>query len=56
MAQAAVGDKGVRGPWNYWQVSSVAVEKTAISWCFTVATIPILEYKPDGEFIGPWGE
>ena len=51
-----LGDKGVAAPWNYWQVSSVAVEKNGNILVLHRGDDPILEYKPDGELIGPWGE
>ena len=51
-----LGDKGVPAPWNYWQVSSVAVEKNGNILVLHRGDDPILEYKPDGELIGPWGE
>ena len=50
------GDKGVPAPWNYWQVSSVAVEKNGNILVLHRGDDPILEYRPDGELIGPWGE
>ena len=51
-----LGDKGVAAPWNYWQVSSVAVEKNGNILVLHRGDDPILEYRPDGELIGPWGE
>src|SRR5579872_2943277 len=52
-----LGDKGLpAGPWNYWQVTSVAVEKNGNILVMHRGDDPILEYKPDGSLIGPWGE
>src|SRR3954469_5535435 len=52
-----LGDKGLpAGPWNYWQVSSVAVEKNGNILVLHRGDFPILEYRPNGDFIGPWGE
>jgi DNA-binding beta-propeller fold protein YncE len=51
------GDKHLpAGPWNYWQVSGVAVEKNGNILVMHRGDDPILEYKPNGDFIGPWGE
>src|SRR4051812_38955301 len=51
------GDKGLpAGPWNYWQVPSVAVEKNGNILVLHRGDNPILEYRPNGDFIGPWGE
>jgi DNA-binding beta-propeller fold protein YncE len=52
-----LGDKGLpAGPWNYWQVSSVAVEKNGNILVLHRGDYPILEYRPNGDLIGPWGE
>ncbi len=52
----ALGDKGFpSGPWNYWQVPSVAVEADGNILVLHRGDYPILEYRPDGSFIGPWG-
>lgn len=51
-----LGDKGFpAGPWNYWQVASVAVEKNGNILVLHRGDDPILEYRPNGDFIGPWG-
>lgn len=51
------GDKGfAAGPWNYWQVPSVAVEKNGNILVLHRGDFPILEYKPNGDFVGPWGD
>lgn len=53
----AIGDKGVpAGPWNYIQVTSVAVEHNGNILVQHRGNFPILEYRPNGEFIGPWGD
>jgi len=54
--KAPVGDKGFPSAWNYWQVTSVAVEKNGNILVMHRGDFPILEYKPNGELIGPWGE
>jgi DNA-binding beta-propeller fold protein YncE len=52
-----LGDKGVpTAAWNYWQVTSVAVEKNGNILVMHRGDDPILEYKPDGSLVGPWGE
>jgi len=52
-----MGDKGVpTAAWNYWQVTSVAVEKNGNILVMHRGDDPILEYKPDGSLVGPWGE
>ena len=52
-----LGDKGVPTVgWNYWQVSSVAVEKNGNILVLHRGDDPIMEYKPNGDFIGTWGE
>ena len=52
----ALGDKGYpAGPWNYWQVPSVTVEADGNILVLHRGDFPILEYAPDGKFIGPWG-
>lgn len=52
----AMGDKGyAAGPWNYWQVPSVTVEADGNILVMHRGDFPILEYEPDGKFIGPWG-
>ncbi len=51
-----LGDKGFpAGLWNYWQVSSVAVEADGNILVMHRGDYPILEYEPNGKFIGPWG-
>jgi DNA-binding beta-propeller fold protein YncE len=52
----ALGDKGFpAGPWNYWQVPSVTVEADGNILVLHRGDFPILEYEPNGKFIGPWG-
>jgi DNA-binding beta-propeller fold protein YncE len=52
----AMGDKGYpAGPWNYWQVPSVTVEADGNILVMHRGDFPILEYEPNGKFIGPWG-
>jgi DNA-binding beta-propeller fold protein YncE len=52
-----MGDKHLpAGPWNYGQVVSVAVEKNGNILVLHRGDDPILEYKPDGDFIGTFGE
>jgi 6-bladed beta-propeller len=51
------GDKKLSaGPWNYWQVTSVAVEKNGNILVLHRGDDPILEYKPNGDFIGTFGD
>jgi streptogramin lyase len=51
------GDKGVpSSSWNYWQVPSVAVEANGNILVLHRGDDPILEYKPNGDFIGRWGD
>ena len=53
----ALGDKGFpSGPWNYWQVPSVAVMANGNILVLHRGDYPILEYAPDGRFIGPFGD
>jgi DNA-binding beta-propeller fold protein YncE len=53
----ATGDKGLpAGPWNYWQVSGVAVAKNGNILVLHRGDYPILEYKPNGDFVGPWSD
>src|ERR1700755_2629027 len=54
--KAPVGDKGFPSAWNYWQVTSIAVEKNGNILVMHRGDFPILEYTPNGELIGPWGE
>jgi hypothetical protein len=55
--RAALGDKGFpAGPWNYWQVPGVAVERNGNVLVLHRGDDPILEYKPNGDLIGPWGD
>ncbi len=51
------GDKGLpAGPWNYWQVTSVAVKKDGNILVQHRGDDPILEYRPNGDFVGPFGD
>jgi hypothetical protein len=51
------GDKGLpAGPWNYIQVTSVAVKKDGNILVMHRGDDPILEYKPNGDFVGPFGD
>jgi DNA-binding beta-propeller fold protein YncE len=53
----ALGDKGFpAGPWNYWQVPGVTVEQSGNILVLHRGDDPILEYKPNGDLIGPWGD
>jgi hypothetical protein len=53
----ALGDKGIpAGPWNYWQVTSVAVEKDGNILVMHRGDDPVLEYTPTGDFIRVWGD
>jgi DNA-binding beta-propeller fold protein YncE len=53
----ANGDKGFpSGPWNYWQVPSVTVEKNGNVLVLHRGDYPVLEYDPSGKFLGPWGD
>ena len=52
-----VGDKGLAaGPWNYIQVTSVAVMKNGNILVMHRGDDPLLEYKPDGTLVGPFGD
>ncbi len=51
-----LGDKKIPAAWNYYQVSSVAVEKNGNILVLHRGANAILEYKPDGDFVGPWGQ
>lgn len=50
------GDKKIPAAWNYYQVTSVAVEKNGNVLVLHRGRNAILEYKANGDFIGPWGE
>jgi DNA-binding beta-propeller fold protein YncE len=55
--QAALGDKSFpAGPWNYWQVPGVTVEQNGNILVLHRGDDPILEYKPNGDLVGPWGD
>jgi DNA-binding beta-propeller fold protein YncE len=52
-----LGDKGLAaGLWNYWQVTGVAVEKNGSILVLHRGDDPILEYRPNGELIGTFGD
>ena len=52
-----LGDKKLpAGPWNYIQVTSVAVKKDGNILVMHRGDDPILEYKPNGDFVGPFGD
>jgi DNA-binding beta-propeller fold protein YncE len=52
-----IGDKGLpAGPWNYIQVTSVAVKKDGNILVMHRGDDPVLEYKPNGDFVGPFGD
>ena len=52
-----IGEKGLpAGPWNYWQVPGVAVAKNGNILVLHRGDHPILEYRPNGDFVGPWGD
>jgi DNA-binding beta-propeller fold protein YncE len=51
------GDKDLpAGPWNYIQVTSVAVAKNGNVLVMHRGDDPILEYKPGGTLVGPFGD
>lgn len=51
------GDKGfAAGPWNYWQVPGIAVAKNGNILVLHRGEYPILEYRPNGDFVGPFGD
>jgi 6-bladed beta-propeller len=51
------GDKGLpAGPWNYIQVTSVAVKKDGNILVLHRGDDPVLEYRPDGTLVGPFGD
>ncbi|MBN9590524.1 MAG: hypothetical protein BGN85_03830 [Alphaproteobacteria bacterium 64-11] len=51
------GDKGVpAGYWPFTQVASVAVKRDGNILVLHRNTDPILEYAPNGKFIGAWGD
>ena len=53
----ALGDKGLpAGPWNYWQVPGVTVEQNGNVLVLHRGDDAILEYKPNGDLVGPWGD
>ena len=52
-----IGDKGLpAGPWNYIQVTSVAVKKDGNILVMHRGDDPVLEYKPNGDLVGPFGD
>jgi hypothetical protein len=52
-----LGDRGFpAGPWNFGQVTSIAVKKDGNILVMHRGDDPILEYRPDGTFIGPFGD
>jgi len=52
-----IGDKGLpAGPWNYIQVTSVAVKKDGNILVMHRGDDPILEYRPNGDLVGPFGD
>jgi len=52
-----LGDKRLpAGPWNYIQVTSVAVKKDGNVLVMHRGDDPILEYKPNGDLVGPFGD
>lgn len=51
------GDKGfAAGPWNYWQVPGIAVAKNGNILVLHRGEYPILEYRPNGDFVRPFGD
>ena len=51
------GDKGLpAGPWNYIQVTSVAVKKDGNILVMHRGDDALLEYKPNGDLVGPFGD
>src|SRR3954466_8733768 len=52
-----LGDKGLpAGPWNYIQVTSVAVKKDGNILVMHRGDDPLLEYKPNSDLVGPFGD
>src|SRR5262249_29459881 len=52
-----IGDKGLAaGPWNYIQVTSVAVKKDGNILVMHPGDARVLEYRPDGTLVGPFGD
>jgi DNA-binding beta-propeller fold protein YncE len=52
-----LGDKGfAAGPWNYWQVPGIAIKRDGNILVLHRGEFPILEYKPNGDFVAPWGD
>jgi len=52
-----IGDQGLpAGPWNYIQVTSVAVKKDGNILVMHRGDDPVLEYKPNGDLVGPFGD
>lgn len=51
------GDKGLpAGPWNYIQVTSVAVKQDGNILVMHRGDDALLEYKPNGDLVGPFGD
>ena len=51
------GDKGLpAGPWNFIQVTSVAVKKDGNVLVMHRGDDPVLEYRPDGTLVGAFGD
>ena len=51
------GDKGLpAGPWNFIQVTSVAVKKDGNVLVMHRGDDPVLEYRPDGSLVGAFGD
>lgn len=52
-----LGDRGfAAGPWNYWQVPGIAIKRDGNILVLHRGEFPILEYRPNGDFVGPWGD
>ena len=51
------GDKGLpAGPWNFIQVTSVAVKKDGNILVMHRGDDAVMEFKPSGDFVGPFGD
>jgi DNA-binding beta-propeller fold protein YncE len=51
-----LGDKGIPTLWNYIQVAGVAVARNGNILVLHRGDNPILEFKPNGDLVGPWGK
>src|SRR3954468_21522524 len=51
-----LGDKGIPTLWNYIQVAGVAVARNGNILVLHRGDNPILEFRPNGDLVGPWGK